>query len=67
MVITFQFSPPYFQSKMKCVLTQNGLKYILNMFLKSVTKTDLDAPKCKKCYTFFMKASLILRDTKMSL
>ena len=25
-------------------MTQNGLKHILNMFLKSVTKTDLDPP-----------------------
>ena len=40
------------------------MKHILNMFLKSVTRTDLDPPpQCKKCYTFFfflMKASLRL-------
>ena len=34
-------------------MTQNGLKHILNIFFKSVTKTDLDPPpECIKCYTF---------------
>ena len=33
-------------------MTQNGLKHILKMFLKNVTKTDLDPP------LFLMEASL---------
>ena len=28
-------------------MTQNGLKHISNMFLKSVTNTDLDPPEFK--------------------
>ena len=38
-------------------MTQNGFKHILNMFLKSVTKTErLNPPsKCYKCYTFFLR------------
>ena len=42
-------------------MTQNGLnlKHILNMFLRSVTKTDLDPPQIQKRLHFFlMKASL---------
>ena len=38
-------------------MTQNGLKHILNMFLKSVTNTDFftPPPKSNKC---FFKPSL---------
>ena len=37
-------------------MTQNGLKHILNMFLKSVTRTDLDPPPNVKNVTlsFFL-------------
>ena len=36
-------------------MTQNGLKQILNMFLKSVMKTNLDPiPQCKKILPFFL-------------
>ena len=35
--------PPIFSLKGSVpLMTQNGLKHILNMFLKSVTKTSLD-------------------------
>ena len=40
-------------------MTQNGLKHILNMFVKSATKTDRDPPSqnAKNVHIFF-KASL---------
>ena len=50
-------------------MTQNGLKHILNMFLKSVTKTDLDPPPNVKNVTLFffflMKASLNKKNAKL--
>ena len=50
MVVTFWAYPtpipPYFQPESKCVrMTHNGLKHILNMFLKSVMKDDLEPPQ----------------------
>ena len=42
MAITFCLNPPYFNLKLSVSqMTQNGLKHILNMFLKSVTKASL--------------------------
>ena len=35
-------------------MTQKILKYILNMFLKSVTKTDLDSPPQKMLHFSFI-------------
>ena len=34
-------------------MTQNGLKPILNMFLKSVTDTNLDPPRMSLCLKGF--------------
>ena len=40
-------------------MTQNGLKHILNIFLKSVTKTDLDPPsRMHKMLHFFLRLPL---------
>ena len=39
-------------------MTQNGLKHILKMFLKSVTKTALLTPLGVTNVTLFLKASL---------
>ena len=46
-------------------MTQKTLKPILNFFLKSVKKNNLNPPKCNKCYTFLMKASLFFSFYKM--
>ena len=49
-------------------MTQNGLKHILNMFLKSVTKTILDPPTNVKNVTlFFNEVKVILKNPKHEL